>query len=103
MAQPTLRLVDMSLRVARMQTPAAFFQQCRAKSSTGRTFASRAVTSHSIGQEPSRTFPDPRNLRARTFSSGSPARATVVKQNPRADDDGNDMTIEISEKAARVR
>ncbi|KAL2443850.1 hypothetical protein ABEF95_013700 [Exophiala dermatitidis] len=47
-----------------------------------------------------RTKPCP-PTRRRLFSHSAIRRATVVLQNPRVDDDGNEMTIEISERAAK--
>jgi hypothetical protein len=38
----------------------------------------------------------------RHFSSTGSRAATVVLQNPRKDEDGNEMAIEISERAAKV-
>ena len=38
----------------------------------------------------------------RMFSNSAPIRATIILQNPRVDDDGNEMIIEISDRAAKV-
>jgi hypothetical protein len=104
MSQPAMRLVFLPLKPARHHTPAAFFQQCRAKSTSTPPLArSTAVTRRSHPQ----LFPHEhlalQSRNSRPFSTNLSCRATVVKQNPRADDDGKDMTIEISETAAKVR
>lgn len=46
-------------------------------------------------------FRKPQNTR--TFASSAARRATIVVVNPKQDDDGNDMTVEITPRASNVR
>ena len=124
--QPLLRtfLIIMSLPFAfnarrfLRQSPATFLRQCR--TNTGKTFAVCAFATASP-QTTHPTIPRDRNTRypgrpllphspallrpdgrARPFSKSAPSHATTVLQNPRVGDDGNEMTIEISDRAAKV-
>ena len=104
MSQPSTRLVFLPLKPTRHHTSAVFFQQCRAKSTSTPPLArSTAVTRRSHPQLFSHEHLPLESRSSRPFSTTLSWRATVVKQNPRADDDGKDMTIEISETAANVR
>jgi hypothetical protein len=99
-----MRLASVPLKSVRCHTPAAFFQQCRAKPTSAAPLAHSTIVTRRPNSQPS--VNESRLLQtygSRLFSTSLSWRATVVKQNPRADDDGNDMTIEISETAAKVR
>ena len=79
--------------------PRAFIQACR-NISTG---PSLRPTNHNRSPTViSNSHSVPSSRRRRPFSSSSAVRATTVVQNPRVDDDGVDMSIEISERAAKV-
>jgi len=99
MSQTSLRVFIAPLKSSRHHTPATFFRQCRAQSISTPPPSNSIITPTSRPQLLLQKFRPTRNNRP--FSTTTPFRATVVKQNPRADDDGNDMTIEISEKAAK--
>lgn len=77
----------------RTYEPTAFFQACRTQSHPLTNTAPRPQRQSrqvNVSQPPTRNF-----------SSTKPSRATVIKQNPRVDDDGNEMNIIISERAAK--
>lgn len=95
MSQTPLRLVFRAARpLQRHHDARSFFQACR------------AISTHPLPQSPARRLvkgvrtPVPQS--SRQFSNTTAVRATVVLQNPRVDDDGADMSIEISERAAKV-
>ncbi|KAK5081563.1 [4Fe-4S] proteins maturation [Lithohypha guttulata] len=86
------RLVTRAFKLAkpvRSHEPAAFLQACRGRS-----------LSHPVPQTKSVRQPQ-RVAHHRTFSTSRPVLATVVKHNPRLDDDGNEMQITISDRAAK--
>lgn len=78
----------------RHKDPTSYFRACRAISST--SIPSTRIPANPI---PSRRLP---RTSTRQFSHTNVRPATVVRQNPRVDDDGKAMTIEISERAAKV-
>lgn len=78
----------------RSHQPAAFFQNCRTRSAISSSQPRLYI------QPPATAIPSQRS-QARCFSSSLPQKATIVKQNPRVDDDGNEMSIIISERAAK--
>lgn len=78
----------------RSHDPAAFFQCCRTRSAIP-TSILRALP------QPPLTGISSQQSRARYFSTTRVSQATIVKQNPRTDDDGNEMSIIISERAAK--
>jgi hypothetical protein len=107
-----------SARRALRQSPAAFLRQCRAEArkALGAHFVASAVpqktcysatgahNAHHLGRSslphsPSVFRPDGQ---VRSFSSSAASCGTTVLQNPRIDEDGNEMTIEISDRAAKV-
>ncbi|KAF7509185.1 hypothetical protein GJ744_008245 [Endocarpon pusillum] len=99
------------------QSPAIFFRHCRSKGCQSSVRCSSAVAA------PQRTYHSARQLlslqrvekssfpylfgiaqpngRARPFTTATPTCATTVLQNPRLDEHGNEMTIEISDRAAK--
>ena len=114
---PMASLTPCAKAVARCQSATAFFQQCR---SSAKQCQRSSVTSPPRYQNASYSvFSTSRSsriqrgsvpasqatssLQAQPFSSTPTRRATVVKLNPRQDEDGKDMTIEISPRAAKVR
>ena len=66
----------------------------------------RAFHNLSSHPHPQRTFPLPNTIsianQTRYFSNSSSRKTTTILHNPRMDDEGNEMRIEISERAARV-
>lgn len=107
-----------SVRRVLRQSPAEFQLRCRADAHrtlghSGRAFASAKKHSHKKPQDRiTQRLPTGLYSRlpvasrvggeVRPFSTSGCARATTVLQNPRLDDDGKEMTIEISERAAKV-
>lgn len=75
-------------RPVRSHDAAAFFQACRSQVSVLRRPRPQRIT----GQ---------RTAAYRSFTTTRPSQATVVKRNPRTDDDGNEMSINISDRAAK--
>jgi hypothetical protein len=103
MYQPNMRLVLTRLEFLRPHTPETFFRQCREKCTV--TPSPARLTTRAERLKPYRLCHNIRSLQynsARKFSTRSSSQLTVVKLNPRADDDGNDMTIEISDSAVKV-
>lgn len=82
------------VRPLRNHDPALFFQNCRASSSKSTS------TLQSCRQHPAPVI-SPQQFQARAFSSTPRPQATIVKQNPRTDEDGNELSITISERAAK--
>merc|ERR1712000_344472 len=96
MSQTPLRLAFSVARpLRRQQDPRLYFR------------ASRPIADSSSAQRPpryQRPLVEQRALSQssrRSFSSTNMVRATVVLHNRRVDEDGKDMTIEISERAAK--
>jgi hypothetical protein len=97
-------------------SPAAFLRQCRADACAGshrhpattvspqRAYASAGRDRSLVcAERTSSSFVKPsRNSHARHFSASASTCATTVLQNPRVDEDGIEMTIEISDRAAKV-
>ncbi len=118
MSQPVTRGASRVLRPKRVCAPAAFFHQCRASSiKTSQTSQAkhdplttfRAVSSSRLRSNDRSSRVPVMSLNAKTyvapsrsFSTCTPFYATVVAQNPRQDEEGQDMTIEISPRAAKV-
>ncbi|OAP59921.1 hypothetical protein AYL99_04923 [Fonsecaea erecta] len=105
MSQNSMRLVFRAARpLRRPQDPTTYLRACRgiANTSLPRQLTNpRHTPSRSIPSLEKQTSGGVRRRQRRSFSS-TPARpATVVVQNPRVDEDGNEMTITISERAAR--
>ena len=95
MAQPILRLAFQAARpLTRTRDPATFFSSCRGLATISHTRTSILP--------PSSTQASLLSSQHREISSTASRRATVVRKNPRADEDGKDMTIEISDRAAKV-
>jgi len=97
MSQTPLRLAFSVARpLRRQQDPRLYFR------------ASRPIADSSSAQRPpryQRPLVEQRALSQssrRSFSSTNMVRATVVLHNRRVDEDGKDMTIEISERAAKA-
>ncbi|KAJ9607777.1 [4Fe-4S] proteins maturation [Cladophialophora chaetospira] len=95
MSQSPLRLAFSKARPLRAShDPPTYLRVCRARLST-----------NSIQPNPLRRTASQSNAAFRSprsqFSSTTSKRAIVILQNPRTDDDGKDMTIDISERAAK--
>ncbi|KAL2443866.1 hypothetical protein ABEF95_012939 [Exophiala dermatitidis] len=102
------------LSLRRQADPRSYIQACRSIVSSASAASTPLSMRHRQRQPPfvaadiatttttrgTRTKPCP-PTRRRLFSHSAVRRATVVLQNPRVDDDGNEMTIEISERAAK--
>ncbi|EXJ90581.1 hypothetical protein A1O1_03684 [Capronia coronata CBS 617.96] len=98
MSQSPLRLAFRAARPLQLHhDPRSYFQACRTISCAPipRTKRQPFVASESYSRRPST------RLSTRQFSTSTVRQATVAVQNPRTDDDGNDMSIEISERAAK--
>ncbi|KAK5237719.1 [4Fe-4S] proteins maturation [Exophiala xenobiotica] len=97
MSQTPLRLAFSVARpLRRQQDPRLYFRACRPitdSSSTQRRprYQTPLIEPRAVSQSP-----------RRSFSSSNTVRATVVVHNRRVDDDGKDMTIEISERASKA-
>lgn len=97
-----------SARRVLLRSPAAFLRQCRADRLSQRSSSVSAAAPLRIQQcleRPSASNPCSSfgySCPVRLFSSALPSRATTVLQNPRVDDDGAEMMIEISDRAAKV-
>ena len=115
MSQPVIRGASRVYRSKLVCAPASFFQQCRARSTEASqrshgslTIIRAASQSRPKGNElSSRVHTESLNAQAyaatsRSFSTSTHFYATVVAQNPRQDEEGQDMIIEISPRAAKV-
>ncbi|KAI1618613.1 hypothetical protein EDD37DRAFT_647405 [Exophiala viscosa] len=98
MSHAPLRLAFSVARpLRRPQDPTLFLRACRSISNSSPL---RAVP-HSTTVPAKANTSRPALSTPRHFSSTTTRRAVVVAQNPRTDDDGHDMTIEITERAAK--
>jgi hypothetical protein len=109
MAQPTLplRLAIRTSRPNHHHEARSYFHACRTSSLRPQP---RVQPQPQPQPQQSTTTRPPSSLNhtlptRRLFSNTNTTAApvTIVRQNPRVDDDGHDMTIEISERAAKVR
>ncbi|KIV84815.1 hypothetical protein, variant [Exophiala sideris] len=98
MSHNSLRLAFYVARpLRRPQDPTSFLRACRSISNSSPLRAVPRPTTL-----PAKTNLAPAPLpKSRQFSCTTARRAAVVAQNPRVDDDGHDMTIEITERAAK--
>ncbi|KIX02403.1 uncharacterized protein Z518_08344 [Rhinocladiella mackenziei CBS 650.93] len=95
MSQSPLRLAFRVARpLSRHQDPRSYIRACRTISSIPAERSTKTPSTLSIGQTST-------GYATRRFSTSSIHQATVVLQNPRVDEDGKEMTIEISERAAK--
>lgn len=91
MASKTLAKVFEAARPQRSCDPSTFFRSCRLQ-------PMRPISAPRYkGSDRSQLC----TTSLRPFSSTAAPRATIVKQNPRQDDEGNEMQIVISERAAK--
>ena len=108
MSQSSLYIAFRAARPRSQVSPSLFFERARATRRPASTLHRRpaTTTTHPLpasqlcrktALSSSTAAPKPRS-----FSTTAGARATVTRHNPRKDDDGNEMTIEISERAAEV-
>lgn len=93
-SMPISRLFEVA-RPLRSHDPAAFFQACRTRSAASTILR----PAHPNVTRVSRTHYE--ITQSRCFSTSRISCATVAKHNPRTDDDGNEMSINISDRAAR--
>ncbi|OAL39348.1 hypothetical protein AYO20_01218 [Fonsecaea nubica] len=102
MSQNSMRLAFRAARpLHRPQDPTTYLRACRGISNASlqrQTTTPRQAHSHPIIP---RLEKKDNHVTRRHISSSPVRRATVVVQNPRVDDDGNEMTITISERAAK--
>ena len=96
MSCKSISRVFSAARPRQSHDPIAFLYACRTRAATSTTL------------RPSNTQPRhaslmsrPEIAQGRCFSTSRLHSATIVKQNPRADEDGNEMSIDISERAAK--
>src|SRR5271156_1664651 len=115
MSQPALRSSFALARPAQLLAPSTFARRCRADyhgvsrhatllPSRGPITTGRGDVRRD-GNSLLPALPVKRSIGAREsrhFSGTAPICATVVRQNPRVDEDGKDMTIETSSRAAKV-
>ena len=108
MSQSSLYIAFRAARPRSQVSPSLFFERARATRRPSSTLHRPPATtttyplpasqlSRKNALSSSTAAPKPRS-----FSTTAGARATVTRHNPRKDDDGNEMTIEISERAAEV-
>jgi iron-sulfur cluster assembly 2 len=104
MSLPPQRLVALAVRpLARPRSPRSYLRICR----TCRARLSSIATTPTQRSQPASSRPGlqaqkPVSIPSKAhFSTTPPQSATIVLQNPRVDEEGNEMTITISSKAAR--
>jgi hypothetical protein len=115
MSQPLATSATRCARSSTRWTASAFLRQCRKRATEDPRLnqctshpphlirSSRTTRNHYTPvSRPFLAFPGPQRARARPFSTTQPSCATVVAHNPRVDEDGKNMTIEISPRAAKV-
>ncbi|KAL9625753.1 MAG: hypothetical protein Q9160_000073 [Pyrenula sp. 1 TL-2023] len=73
------------------KSPEIFFKQCPSQTVKLSSYRSPAFPPVNASLS---------SIQSRTFAATTPQAATHVLQNPRKDDEGNDMLIDISERAA---
>lgn len=111
MSQLSIRPVSQAVRTPQTQTPSVFFRRCHKP--IEKILPSRHYSLHTTRPRPAEpssfTVERSKSTRvlshgkpyARRFSVTAPARATVIRLNPRRDEEGNEMSIDISERAAK--
>ncbi|KAK5938840.1 [4Fe-4S] proteins maturation [Knufia obscura] len=94
MSSRSISRVFEAARPLRNHDPVTFFQACRTRSAT-------ASVSRPAPQRTNRPFRRASQPQSRLFTSTPTRLATVVKHNPRTDEDGNTMSIIITDRAAK--
>lgn len=103
MAQHILRSAFRNARPVRatQHDPTAFFRSSRNQLSSLTPPPTHSAVRSQTSLRPQRYNSAPTYTTVRAFSSSTTRRATAVLLNPRTDDDGEPMTIEISARAAK--